>query len=76
MKEWREFRTSNETGPLGPGFGLPLRGLQWSFPHATGCWSYGKFQNSNIKQQTNDNDQNPKYQTRFGHLILEFEICL
>ena len=51
-----------------------------------------KFQITNIKYQTNNNDQNcprfawtphpaggapvSKFQTCFGHLVLEFEICL
>jgi hypothetical protein len=51
-----------------------------------------KFQITNFKYQTNNNDQNcprsawtphpagwtpvSKFQTCFGHLVLEFEICL
>jgi len=35
-----------------------------------------KFQITNHKYQTNHNDQNSKFQTCFGHYVLEFEIYL
>ena len=30
----------------------------------------------NSKSQTNHNDQKSKFETCFGHLVLEFESCL
>jgi len=38
-----------QSGPKGPGFACPLRGLQWSFPRAAVCCSDGALQNAKFQ---------------------------
>ena len=68
------FYLTSKTWSSGPGqssMALPVNMLS-----GVGVLEEEKFQLTNIKCQTNNNDRNSKFQTCFGHLVLEFEICL
>ena len=59
-----------------PGPGQSSMALPVKIASCFGVLEEEKFQITNVKYQTNNNDRNSKFKTCFGHLVLEFEICL
>ena len=74
-------RCSKESGPKGPGFGLPPEGASMVFPPCGSLlewWSIEniKSQAPNYKQISNSNIQWPKQKTGLEFRILVIVICL